>query len=451
MRRKTAASTAAAAKPAAWLAEGPRATGRFATDAARTAAWCARGDALVRDLPPAAAARIKDAANEARHALFRAHPEALYDAVADGDDGLRVDDLAYAVATRYPGLLPTRRMIADELARAPDQKEGHELAQALFVAALLDHPRVGHAMIAAMGRPTARALELLATFRERGTIDLGKARLVRDGVVGTLVLSNPEFLNAEDDALLEALECGLDLLLLDPAVEVVVLRGDVMQHPKYRGRRVFCSGLNLTHLAQGKLSYLYFVLRELGLVNKLYRGLSAPAIEKPWIGVVEAHAIGGGCQLLLVADHVIAEAGSYFAVPARNEGFVPGVAGLRLPRYMGQRLSREMIFHNRAVSADSPEGRLLVDEVVSRDSVDAAIEKATTAFASSGAIAIAANRRALRIGAEPLDVFRTVMASFAIDQARCVFKTPAAFGSTTRDKSRSGSRTSGSAPRSRRK
>ena len=55
-----------------------------------------------------------------------------------------------------------------------------------------------------------------------------------------------------------------------------MLRGDTVTHPKYAGRRLFGAGINLTHLYQGKIRFLWYLLRDLGLVNKLYRGLALP-------------------------------------------------------------------------------------------------------------------------------------------------------------------------------
>ena len=81
---------------------------------------------------------------------------------------------------------------------------------------------------------------------------------------------------------------------------------------------------------------------------------------------METFAIGGACQLLLVMDCVIAETGSYFNLPARKEGIVPGCANLRLPRFVGERLARQAIFFNRTFAADAPDGRLIADEVVPR-------------------------------------------------------------------------------------
>src|SRR5205085_6472437 len=104
----------------------------------------------------------------------------------------------------------------------------------------------------------------------------------------------------------------------------------VVDHPRYAGRRVFNAGINLTHLYHGRISFVNFMMaRELGLVAKLQRGLwlgddweteLEETEEKPWIAAVESFAIGGGCQLLLVMDRVIAERGAYFSLPARKEG-----------------------------------------------------------------------------------------------------------------------------------
>ena len=62
----------------------------------------------------------------------------------------------------------------------------------------------------------------------------------------------------------------MDVALLDPQTELCVLRGDVVSHTKYAGR-LFGAGINLTHLYEGKIRYLWYLIRDLGLVNKLYR------------------------------------------------------------------------------------------------------------------------------------------------------------------------------------
>jgi thioesterase DpgC len=142
-------------------------------------------------------------------------------------------------------------------------------------------------------------------------------------------------------------------------------------------------------------------------------------IEKPWIAAVEAFAIGGGCQLLLTMDRVLAERGAYFSLPARKEGIVPGAANLRLTRFVGDRLARQGIMYERGFPVDSPEGALLCDAVVAPGEMDAAIASTVEGLTSSGVVSAAANRKALRVDQEPLDTFRRYMATYAVEQARC--------------------------------
>ena len=130
-----------------------------------------------------------------------------------------------------------------------------------------------------MLRPTPEAFEQLGELRARGAIDLGPVRVTRRGRAGILELSNPRHLNAEDDVTLGPTECAVDLILLDPDIEVGVIRGGVVEHPRYPGARVFGSGINLTRLYHGRIDFLFYLVRDLGYVHKIYRGitLAAPA------------------------------------------------------------------------------------------------------------------------------------------------------------------------------
>ena len=208
-----------------------------------------------------------------------------------------------------------------------------------------------------------------------------------------------------------------------------MIRGAVVSHPRYAGRRVFGAGLNLTHLYHGRIDYLFFVTRDLGYVNKLFRGLSADeyrpgepeeTTEKLWVAAVETFAIGGACQILHAVDHVIATRGTRLYLPARKEGILPGASNLRLARSVGDRLARQAILSGLEFEAGTPHGDLLCDEVVeSSDALEAAIAERVDALTSSGLVNAAGNRRALRVGAEPLDVFRQYMAMFCREQAVC--------------------------------
>jgi (3,5-dihydroxyphenyl)acetyl-CoA 1,2-dioxygenase len=423
----------------AWRAREPEQAASFAAASEATCAHLVRGEELLGRLPlrperndveAEAAAALRTALDAERSRFLRAHADGVYGALTDGlRRALRDEALVYAAAERFPGLVPTRAAMAAELERPLPQKEGLEVAQGLFLSFVLASPRSGAHLVWSMLRPTEEALERLPAFRATGVADLGGTYLERRGHAAYLEIRNDRHLNAEDCETLPTTEVAVDLALLDPEVEMGVIRGAVVSHPRYEGRRVFGAGLNLTHLYHGRLAYLFFVTRDLGYVNKLFRGLSAEehrpgepeeTTEKLWVAAVETFAIGGACQILHTVDHVIASRGTRLYLPARKEGILPGASNLRLPRSVGDRLARQAILSGLEFEAGTPQGDLLCDEVVdSPEEMDAAIQRRVDALTSSGLVNAAGNRRALRVGAEPIDVFRQYMATFCREQAYC--------------------------------
>jgi (3,5-dihydroxyphenyl)acetyl-CoA 1,2-dioxygenase len=367
-----------------------------------------------------------------RHEHLRENVESIYADLTDGlRRSLRVSELVYSAAERFPGLLPTRAAIDAERGLCQKDKQGLEIEQGVFVAHVLADPRTGMHLMHSMSQPKPDALSCLEDFRRVGSIDLGPMRVDRDANVGYVTIQNHAFLNSEDDVSTTAFETAVDLVLLDDDIQIGVLRGAPATHPKYAGRRIFGSGVNLTHLYYGKISLVEFMIeRELGAVSKLYRGHSVGQFdevemesrrEKPWIAAVESFAIGGACQWLLVMDRVIAEAGSYLNLPARKDGIIPGCANLRLPRLVGERVARQAIFFNRVFATDSPEGRLIVDEVVAGGDMDGAIERSAAELTGAGMTSLLANRKQLRVAQEPLDLFRRYMCNYAWEQAHCLY------------------------------
>ncbi|HEV8278922.1 MAG TPA: enoyl-CoA hydratase-related protein [Streptosporangiaceae bacterium] len=433
-----------AAEAENWAASAPHPHGTFAAASDVVSVFLSRGEALVRRLPaPARCSADERAAREviagimtgARERFLRAYAAALYDALtADRTRPLRLDALVSEAATLVPGLVPSSAEMDAERARALPDKEGIEFAHGLLISHILALPGPGRHLIGAMLQPTAAVFEHLGELRDTGTADLGPVRVVRRGRAGILELSNPRHLNAEDETTLAATECGIDLILLDPAIEVGVIRGGVTQHPSYPGMRVFGSGINLTHLYQGRIDYLFYLERDLGYVNKIYRGIVPAtqdlgawadsaghegAVEKLWVAAVECFAIGGACQLLHVVDHVIATQGSRLFLPARKEGIIPGASNLRLPRFVGDRAARQAILSGREWAAGDEDAASLCDEVVEPGAMDRAIETRAAALTDSGLVNATANRRTLRAGQEPLDLFREYMATYAREQAGC--------------------------------
>jgi thioesterase DpgC len=276
--------------------------------------------------------------------------------------------------------------------------------------------------------PHPKSTAHLAEFEKTGLLELPGARLERQGNAVVITLQNPRHLNAEDETTLEGTEIAVDVALLDTKSEVCALRGGVVTNPKHAGRRLFGAGINLTHLYQGKIRYLWYILRDLGFVNKIFRGVASghrspeeTSTEKLWIAAVEGFAIGGHCQILLTIDYTLAAADAYLTLPARKEGIIPGASNLRLPRFVGDRIARQAILAELRIDCDSDAGRLVCDEIVPPGKMDQALARMIERLGGSGIVSAAGNRRAFRAGEEPLDAFRRYMAVYAREQAQCHF------------------------------
>src|SRR5438067_13056215 len=262
---------------------------------------------------------------------------------------LRVDELCRLAAQKDPQL-PSESALAEEAARPLNARKGLERAQGAFVAKRLAVPAAGTHLCNAMLLPLPESRERASEFERTGRLDLGGASVERMGKAAVVTMQNPRFLNAEDESTLEPLETAIDIALLDPASEICVLRGGTVTHTRHAGKRLFGAGINLTHLYQGKIRYLWYILRDMGFVNKLYRGLARPeispevdAIEKLWIGAIEGFAIGGHCQTVLTLDYVLAAEDAYLTLPARKEGIIPGAANLRRDRFVRARIARPAV------------------------------------------------------------------------------------------------------------
>lgn len=411
-------------------------------DARKLELLCQQGRDLLGRLP--SRSRRNEGEKTAGHALvhlladcawrfFRGYRRPIYDALARrGARPLRVDELAWQAADLLPGVLPTRAELAAESERMQMDKDGLEIYQGLLFGQLLSDKQIGLDLCTAMLRPTEEALERLPEFQRSGKLDLGTVRVEARGETGYLFIHHPRYLNAEDDDTLGPMELACDLILMHPGLRMGVLRGDRVTHPKHA--RVFSAGINLTRIYHGKQSYLFYLTRDMGFVNKMYRGLATigaqggtesnpeepeQTLEKPWLAVVDAFAIGGGCQLLLVMDYVIAESGAYLSLPARKEGIIPGCANLRLTRFMGERMAREAIMFDRTFPVDGSEARALVNVVHPRERLDQAVEECVANALGSGMVSAGGNRKAIRIQTEPLDTFRAYMATYAYEQAFC--------------------------------
>jgi enoyl-CoA hydratase/carnithine racemase len=425
----------------AWLAALPELRNDFGADSQACSQFWRLAEKLRAQLSnrtarnadeAAAGALIQARERELRDRFLSRHAAELYARLTGGGRRfLRVEALLPEAARLVPGLTPDTAAMDAERARPLKEKEGIETDHGILLSHILALPDSGLHLSHAMLLPRPESLELLPRLEKDGAVDLGLTHVSRAGKASIVELRSPGTLNALDDAIVPPLEIAVDLAILDRGTEIAVLRGGSVEHPKYAGRRIFSSGLNLTHLYQGKISFLFYFLHVMGFENKIFRGLArrdaspddlaGSTIEKPWIAAVEAFAIGGGCQHLLAMDYVVAETGAYLTLPARKEGIIPGLANLRLPRFVGDRLARQAIMYGRRIDCDTPEGRLICDEIVPAGGMDTALAQVVDGLTSSGIVSFVGNRRQFRIGQEPLDLFRRYVSLYAKEQAYCHF------------------------------
>lgn len=419
---------------ARWRSSLPPLTGRFDDDIEVLTSCCGQAERWITSMPARPARDgeqqrtfelLQQGARRVRDRFVNLHADAIYDQLTAGRSlRLRLDELVEAAAREFTGLVPTQTQLDRERDHQQADKDGHEIDQGIFFRGLLRSPSVGEHLIESMLMPSTRAGQLRKQFRHTGHLDLGAVDIERRDGAAWLTINNQHCLNAEDDRLVNDLETAIDLALLDDEVVVGVLRGGVMTHPRYRGRRVFSAGINLADLRDGKISFVNFLLRrEFSCLNKIAIGTLHAAevdrfpyrtVEKPWIAAVDSFAIGGGMQLLLVFDRVLAAQDAFFSLPAAQEGIVPGAANLRLSRLTGPRLARRIILGGQSIRATDPEALLVCDEVVPADQLDAALARAVAEYRQP---AVAANRRMLGIAEETTDQFRSYMAEFSYAQA----------------------------------
>ena len=210
----------------------------------------------------------------------------------------------------------------------------------------------------------------------------------RQGVV-VLTLNRPEKLNALSKELLRQLLDRLREVEVEPSVGCVVLTG---------AGRAFAAGADITDmLARGVASYAD--------PERLAVWKGIEAFRKPLIAAVNGYAMGGGLELALLCDIVIASEAARFATPEIRIGSFPGDGGTqRLPRLVGQSFAMQMVLTGMTVDAPLAERKGLVSEVVAPDALmERALEIAGEIAAMSVAITPYA-KRAVKAAAElPLE------------------------------------------------
>ena len=199
-----------------------------------------------------------------------------------------------------------------------------------------------------------------------------------DGVAKISINRPPlNILNAE--TLLE-LTMVLETARTDPSVSIVVITG--------AGDRAFSAGVDIRdHLPET-------VGSTLNVFNKVFYALQR--LDKPTIAVANGVALGGGCELVMGCDMVIASEKAKFGQPEITVGAIPPVAVVLLPRLVGPTRAFELILTGDVITAAEAERIGLVNKVVPQEQLDVATREFTTKLKEKSPIVLKLTRMSLR-------------------------------------------------------
>jgi crotonobetainyl-CoA hydratase len=209
----------------------------------------------------------------------------------------------------------------------------------------------------------------------------GPAVLVeRDGHVMLVTLNRPEAMNAVNREIATLLGEALEQGEQDPEVRAVVLTG--------AGGRAFCAGADLKAVARGE------DISVPGRESWGFAGYVTHPISKPTIAAVSGFALGGGTELSLASDLVIAGRSSWFGLPEVTRGIIAAAGGIvRLPAQLPRKIAMQMIVTGEPIDADTAARWGLVNQVVDDDQVLTAAVGLARRIAANAPLAVQASKR----------------------------------------------------------
>ena len=173
------------------------------------------------------------------------------------------------------------------------------------------------------------------------------------GKVGIVTLNRPKALNALNDQLMDELGAALKAFDADPAIGCIIVTGS---------ERAFAAGADIAAMAK----YSFVDVYGGDYITRNWETISS--IRKPVIAAVSGFALGGGCELAMMCDFIIAADNAKFGQPEIKIGVIPGAGGTqRLPRAVGKSKAMDMALTGRMMDATEAERAGLVSRVVPYD------------------------------------------------------------------------------------
>jgi enoyl-CoA hydratase len=194
----------------------------------------------------------------------------------------------------------------------------------------------------------------------------------RDGPVAVVLLNRPEALNALSDDLMDELVTRLGELDRDEAVRCIVLGGN---------ERAFAAGADIGELARSSAIDLYYQRR-------VERWDAIRGLWTPLVAAVSGYCLGGGCELAMSCDLIIASETAQFGQPETSLGIIPGAGGTQLlTRAVGKAVAMDVILSGRRLDAEEALRAGLVARVVAREAWLEEAKRVARDIAAKGPVA----------------------------------------------------------------
>jgi len=203
--------------------------------------------------------------------------------------------------------------------------------------------------------------------------------------IAVITLSRPEKRNSMTQKMFSELDKAVERVARAEDVRVLVIQGD---------GETFCAGDDLAELVVMDPSR---VRRFLARVQDTFLGLES--LEVPVLAAVKGHALGGGLELALACDLILASSEAGLGLPETNLGIIPGLGGtVRLPRRVGLGRAKELVYSGRIVKADEAKKIGLVEDVYPADEFDADVKQLAGLLVSKSPTAIALAKSTINKG-----------------------------------------------------
>lgn len=207
----------------------------------------------------------------------------------------------------------------------------------------------------------------------------------REGMVVTVTMNRPRQLNALSDELMAALVAEIAAADADRDVRCIVLTGS---------ERAFAAGADIKQMAATTAV-------EFAFSDRVEQWDALRGVATPLIAAVSGHCLGGGCELAMTCDLIVASETASFGQPETGVGIIPGAGGTqRLVRAIGKAKAMDVILTGRTLTAREAEQAGLVARVVAREALQAEAQAMAQAIAARAPIAQRLAREAADRGAD---------------------------------------------------